>query len=94
MHVLARACASEGACPGCGVVSRRVHSTLYWVTGSITSSMRDYLDNRRWHGEPRLGHGDLVRVPTAVAVFPHMLLPEGEPPQDWAERCTTSAAAP
>ena len=56
--------------------------------------MRDYLDNCRWHGEPRLGHGDLVRVPTAVAVFPHMLLPEGEPPQDWAERCTTSAAAP
>jgi hypothetical protein len=28
--------------------------TLYWVTGSITSSMRDYYDNRRWQGEPRL----------------------------------------
>ena len=26
MHVLARACAGEAACPGCGVVSRRVHS--------------------------------------------------------------------
>lgn len=60
--------------------------TLYWVTGSITSSMRDYLDNRRWQGEPRLGPSDAVRVPTAVAVFPHMLIPEGEPPREWAER--------
>jgi hypothetical protein len=30
--------------------------TLYWVTGSITSSIRDYYyDNRRWQGEPRPG---------------------------------------
>jgi pimeloyl-ACP methyl ester carboxylesterase len=61
-------------------------ATLYWVTGTITSSMRDYHDNRRWHGEPRLGPGDLVRVPTAVAVFPHILIPEGQPPREWAER--------
>jgi pimeloyl-ACP methyl ester carboxylesterase len=61
-------------------------ATLYWVTGTITSSMRDYYDNRRWQGEPRLGPGDIVRVPTAVAVFPHMLIPEGEPPREWAER--------
>jgi transposase len=27
VHVLARACASEAACTGCGVVSRRVHSS-------------------------------------------------------------------
>jgi transposase len=26
VHVLARTCASEAACPGCGVLSRRVHS--------------------------------------------------------------------
>jgi transposase len=26
VHVLARTCASEAACPGCGVVSRRVRS--------------------------------------------------------------------
>jgi transposase len=26
VHMLARTCASEAACPGCGVVSRRVHS--------------------------------------------------------------------
>ena len=60
--------------------------TLYWVTGTITSSMRDYFDNRRWQGEPRLHPGDLARVPTAVAVVPHMLVPEGEPPREWAER--------
>jgi pimeloyl-ACP methyl ester carboxylesterase len=60
--------------------------TLYWVTGTITSSMRDYFDNRRWQGEPRLRPGDIVRVPTAVAVFPHTLVPEGQPPREWAER--------
>ncbi len=60
--------------------------TLYWVTGTITSSMRDYYDNRRWQGEPRLGPDHRARVPTAVAVFPHMLIPEGQPPREWAER--------
>jgi pimeloyl-ACP methyl ester carboxylesterase len=60
--------------------------TLYWVTQTITSSMRDYLDNQRWQGEPRLGPDDLVRVPTAVSVFPHTFVPEGEPPREWAER--------
>lgn len=57
---------------------------LYWVTGTITSSMRDYLDNR-WH-RPALGPTDLVQVPTGVAVFPHSFVPEGEPPREWAER--------
>lgn len=60
--------------------------TLYWVTGTIASSIRDYYDNRRWQGEPRLGPHQRVRVPTAVAVFPHMLIPEGQPPREWAER--------
>jgi pimeloyl-ACP methyl ester carboxylesterase len=60
--------------------------TLYWVTSTITSSMRDYYDNRRWQGEPWLGPDELVTVPTAVAVFPHTLIPEGEPPRQWAER--------
>jgi len=59
---------------------------MYWVTGTITSSIRDYHDNRRRQGEPRLGPDDHVRAPTAVAVFPHMLIPEGEPPRQWAER--------
>lgn len=60
--------------------------SLYWVTGTITSSIRDYYDNRRWQGEPCLGPGDVVRVPTAVAVFPHMLIPEGEPHREWVGR--------
>jgi pimeloyl-ACP methyl ester carboxylesterase len=60
--------------------------TLYWVTGSITSSMRDYYDNRRWQGEPRLGPDVFAQVPTAVALFPHMFVPEGEPPREWAQR--------
>jgi pimeloyl-ACP methyl ester carboxylesterase len=60
--------------------------TLYWVTSSITSSMRDYYDNRRWQGEPRLGPDDIAGVPTAVAMFAHTLIPEGEPPREWAER--------
>jgi pimeloyl-ACP methyl ester carboxylesterase len=60
--------------------------TLYWVTSTITSSMRDYYDNRRWQGEPRLGPDEIVTVPTAVAVFPHTFIPEGEPPREWAER--------
>jgi pimeloyl-ACP methyl ester carboxylesterase len=60
--------------------------TLYWATGTIASSARDYFDNRRWQGEPRLTSADFARVPTAVAVFPHMVVPEGEPPREWAER--------
>ena len=60
--------------------------TIYWATGTITTSMRDYFDNRRSHGGPGLGAGDRVRVPTAIAVFPHMFVPEGEAPREWAER--------
>jgi pimeloyl-ACP methyl ester carboxylesterase len=58
--------------------------TIYWVTGCITSSMRDYYDNR-FHGDP-LGPDDHVRVPTAIAGFDHQFVPEGEPPREWFER--------
>jgi pimeloyl-ACP methyl ester carboxylesterase len=57
---------------------------LYWVTGSMTPSMRDYFDNR-WYGEP-IGPDDFVDVPTAIAVFTHQFVPEGDPPRSWAER--------
>lgn len=60
--------------------------TLYWVTQSITSSMRDYADNRRWQGEPRLGRDAVVHVPTAIAQFTHMFIADGDPPREWAER--------
>jgi pimeloyl-ACP methyl ester carboxylesterase len=58
--------------------------TIYWATQTITSSMRDYYDNR-FHAAP-LRPGDFVGVPTAVAVFAHEHAPEGEPPREWAER--------
>jgi pimeloyl-ACP methyl ester carboxylesterase len=58
--------------------------TIYWATGTITSSMRDYFDNR-WHGV-HLGPDDVVAVPTAIAGFVHQFAPEGRPPREWAER--------
>ncbi len=58
--------------------------TVWWASGTITSSMRDYYDNR-WHGTP-IGPDDFVTVPTAMAVFPNELVPEGEPPRSWYER--------
>jgi pimeloyl-ACP methyl ester carboxylesterase len=58
--------------------------TLYWVTGTITSSVRDYFDNR-WYGDP-LGPDDFVTVPTGIAIFANELVAEGEPPREWAER--------
>ncbi|HEX2417461.1 MAG TPA: epoxide hydrolase [Micromonosporaceae bacterium] len=58
--------------------------TVYWATGTITSSMRDYYDNR--HCPVDIGPGDFVTVPTGIAVFGHEYLPEGEPPREWAER--------
>lgn len=58
--------------------------TLYWVTATITSSIRDYFDNR-WYGAP-MGPDDFVDVPTAVAVFANHFVPEGVTPREWAER--------
>jgi pimeloyl-ACP methyl ester carboxylesterase len=58
--------------------------TLYWVTQTITSSLRDYYDNR-WVADP-IGPDDRVGVPTAFAVFPNQRVPEGEPPREWMER--------
>jgi len=58
--------------------------TIYWATRTITSSMRDYFDNR-WYGGT-LGADDFVRVPTAVANFAQNFVSEGEPPREWAER--------
>jgi pimeloyl-ACP methyl ester carboxylesterase len=55
--------------------------TLYWVTQTITSSMRDYWDNR-WHPVK----ADYVRTPTAFGVFAHQTVPEGEVPREYLER--------
>ena len=57
--------------------------TLYWVSQTITSSMRDYADNR---GLAALGPGDRITVPTAIAVFANQIVSDGCPPREWAER--------
>ncbi len=56
--------------------------TLYWVTQTITTSMRDYVDNRTMG---QLGPDDFVTVPTAIAVF-HQFVDDGVPPREWAQR--------
>jgi len=58
--------------------------TLYWVTESITPSMRDYFDNR-WHGTD-LQPGVRVPVPAGIANFDNNFVSEGNPPREWAER--------
>ena len=55
--------------------------TLYWVTQTITSSMRDYWDNRRYPVNPTY-----VGTPTAFGVFAHETVSEGEPPRSYLER--------
>src|SRR5947199_1072091 len=55
--------------------------TLYWATKTITSSMRDYWDNR-WYPVERA----FVATPTAFGVFAHQTVPEGEPPRSYIER--------
>jgi pimeloyl-ACP methyl ester carboxylesterase len=55
--------------------------TLYWVTQTITSSMRDYWDNR-WIPVDRA----YVGTPTAFGVFAHQTVSEGEPPRSYLER--------
>ena len=55
--------------------------TLYWVTQSITSSMRDYWDNR-WHPV----NPTYVSTPTAFGVFAHQTVPEGVLPRSYVER--------
>ena len=58
--------------------------TLYWVTRTITSSMRDYYDNRWFHAP--LNRDDFVAVPTGFAKFNHELADEGDMPREWLER--------
>ncbi len=60
--------------------------TLYWVTQTITSSMRDYFDNDNTRFRVTLGPQELVSVPTGIAVFANNFVDEGTPPREWAER--------
>jgi pimeloyl-ACP methyl ester carboxylesterase len=58
--------------------------TLYWVTETITPSMRDYFDNR-WHGAA-IQAGPRVQVPMGFANFDKNYVSEGSPPREWVER--------
>ncbi|MGE5233842.1 MAG: epoxide hydrolase family protein [Acidobacteriota bacterium] len=60
--------------------------TLYWVTQTITSSMRDYFDNDNPRLRVVLGPEAFVEVPTGIAVFAKNFVDEGTPPREWAER--------
>jgi len=55
--------------------------TLYWVTQTITSSMRDYWDNRWYPVDPAY-----IGTPTAFGVFSQQTVSEGEPPRTYLER--------
>src|SRR6478736_348128 len=60
--------------------------TLYWVTQTITSSMRDYFDNDNRRFRITLGPQEFVDVPTGIAVFANNFVDEGTPPREWAQR--------
>ena len=60
--------------------------TIYWVTQTIASSMRDYFDNDNSRLRVAPGPQDFVTVPTGVAVFVSNFIDEGTPPREWAER--------
>jgi len=59
--------------------------TIYWVTGTINSSIRAYYESQHDPNPYPLKLGERIEVPTAVAMFP------GEKdlivPREWAERC-------
>jgi pimeloyl-ACP methyl ester carboxylesterase len=57
--------------------------TLYWVTNTISTANRDYIDNYS-AGTPRLD--TYVSVRTAIARFRHNRVSEGVLPREWAER--------
>jgi pimeloyl-ACP methyl ester carboxylesterase len=71
-----------------GEIERRVSKDdlltnimLYWVTQTINSSFWLYYQMR--HHPWRLGRGERITVPTAVAAFPREIL---RPPRTWAAR--------
>ena len=55
--------------------------TLYWVTRTISSSVRLYYESQR--DSLVLGEGEFIRPPAAVALFPKEI---SYPPREWAER--------
>ncbi|WP_228771804.1 epoxide hydrolase family protein [Actinokineospora iranica] len=58
--------------------------TLFWVSGSITETLRDYHDNASVYDT--LTPTDRVRVPTAVGLFDNEFAHNGTVPRSWGER--------
>ena len=54
------------------------------VSSSITTSLRDYFDNR-W-SPSELNAADRIAVPTAFCLFPHQTAAEPVPPRSWLDR--------
>jgi pimeloyl-ACP methyl ester carboxylesterase len=59
--------------------------TLYWVTSTIGTSIRDYIDNRACSTATLPPH-TRVSVPTGIANFHNCYVHEGTVPREWAER--------
>jgi len=57
--------------------------TLYWVTNTISTANRDYIDNRA-AGTAALA--EYVTVRTGIANFHHNRVSEGVLPREWAQR--------
>ncbi|HVG20632.1 MAG TPA: epoxide hydrolase [Blastocatellia bacterium] len=55
--------------------------TIYWATQTINSSVRLYYESR--HNPRRVGPGERIEPPAAIALFPKDL---SSPPREWAER--------
>ena len=55
--------------------------TIYWVTQTISSSTRMYLENQThtWS----MGPEERVKAPSGIALFPQEI---AKPPREWAER--------
>jgi pimeloyl-ACP methyl ester carboxylesterase len=59
--------------------------TIYWLTGTIGSSMRRYFEVRHDLERKPLKPGERIETPTGIAMFPgerDLLVP-----REWAERC-------
>jgi len=65
--------------------------TLYWATGTITSSMQPYWAYRHTLGSV-LPAGEPSPVPTAVSIFGGERVPFPKPPRELAERYFTITA--
>lgn len=67
--------------PGVEMDDLLTNIMIYWLTGTITSSMRLYYEFR-YHKEA-LVPGTRVECPTGMAVFPEEMV---NPPRSWVER--------